>query len=180
MAATAADDAAELHMWRQAAYLHFISRVQHVKSSKIGSFWLPVFKRRVSFIKIRSEVSTESVLVKQHLYSRRPHARQQQQMNIFSYMIISEFFYAGNISYEFKNTVYVPEILRNFFLPLSFVVSLVSFIGWCQVELWYIGLYCVVGRRRFLKMKRCNWTSGKRWSTSLILRSAIVLYHICF
>lgn len=26
-----------------------------------------------------------------------------------------------------------------------------------------------LGRRRFLKMKRCNWTSGKRWSTALIL-----------
>lgn len=26
-----------------------------------------------------------------------------------------------------------------------------------------------LGRRQFLKMKRCNWTSGKRWSTALIL-----------
>jgi len=32
------------------------------------------------------------------------------------------------------------------------------------------------GRRQFLKMKRCNWTSGKRWSTALILRSAVVIF----
>lgn len=39
-----------------------------------------------------------------------------------------------------------------------------------ETKTWFI-CFSSAGRRKFNKMVPCNWTSGKRWSTALALRS---------